>query len=89
MAKEDKIIDINQQITKLQARRKRLEDKRRAQISTIMLRCGATALPDDVLAGVIVEAVRAYAANYQRLSTWKNEGKKIIHPGRGRRKANA
>jgi hypothetical protein len=43
-------------------------------------------MPDEILAGVILEAVRAYEKNDSRVSTWESEGLKILKPGRGRKK---
>lgn len=86
MPKEDKILDIDYQINKLQVRKKRLEEKRKLQMSAIISRCGASTLPDDVLAGAILDAVKAYTTKDHRLSSWKEEGQRIVRPGRGRRK---
>jgi hypothetical protein len=86
MATSEKIKDIDSRIQKLASRKKKLEDKRKTQISTIITRCGANTLPDDILAGAILDAVRAYAVNDSRINSWKNEGIKITKPGRGRKK---
>lgn len=87
MVASNRIKDIDAQINFLQSRKKKLEDRRKDQLSTIMSRCHATTLPDEVLAGAILDAVRAYNSKDPCLSKWQQEGVKILKPGRGKRKA--
>lgn len=86
MAKSNRIESINSKISLLQARKKKVESKRGAQLLKILTRCGADKLPQEILAGALVEAVRAYAQNDNRISAWKSDGKTILKPGRGRKK---
>lgn len=87
MAILKKIQDIDSKISKLSARKKRLEEKGNTKLFTILSRCGANQISEDVLAGGILDIVKAVHNNDQRVSSWKNEGTKILKPGRGRRKA--
>lgn len=86
MATSERLETIDSQINKLQNRKKKLEEKRKSQITAILNRCGANKMSDEVLAGAILEAVRAFSQNDQRISTWKSEGTKILKPGRGRKR---
>lgn len=86
MASSTRIKDLDAQIHFLQTRKKKLEDRRKEQITTILARCGANNLPDDVLAGAILEAVQAYSKNDPRLPQWQQIGLKILKPGRGKKK---
>lgn len=86
MASSTRIKDLDAQILFLQTRKKKLEDRRKEQITTILARCGANNLPDDVLAGAILEAVQAYEKNDPRLPNWQQAGTKILRPGRGKKK---
>ncbi len=86
MATSERLKTIDTQINKLQSRKKKLEEKRKNQITTILNRCGANKMSDEVLAGAVLEAVRAYNQNDRRVSTWETEGHKILKPGRGKKK---
>jgi hypothetical protein len=86
MASKKRLQTIDIQINKLQTRKKKLEAKRKNKITTILNRCGANKMPDEVLAGAVLEAVRAFEKNDQRISSWQSEGSKILKPGRGRKK---
>jgi hypothetical protein len=86
MATSERLKTIDSQINKLQSRKKKLEEKRKNQITTILNRCGANKMSDEVLAGAVLEAVRAFNQNDKRISTWQTEGSKILRPGRGKKK---
>lgn len=86
MATSERLKTIDTQINKLQTRKKKLEEKRKNQITTILNRCGASKISDEVLAGAVLEAVRAFNQNDRRISTWQAEGSKILKPGRGKKK---
>ena len=87
MATSERLKTIDTQINKLQSRKKKLEEKRKNQITTILNRCGATKMSDEVLAGAVLEAVRTYnQKDQQRISTWEAEGHKILKPGRGKKR---
>ena len=86
MATTERLKTIDSQINKLQTRKKKLEEKRKNQITTILNRCGASKMSDEVLAGAVLEAVRAFNQNDRRVSTWQTEGSKILKPGRGKKK---
>jgi hypothetical protein len=86
MVKNVRIEKIDLKIDKLQARKKRLEWKRTNQLIKILNRCGTNKMSDAILAGVILEAVRACKQNDTRVSTWESEGLKILKPGRGRKR---
>ena len=86
MAARERLQTIDIQINKLQTRKKKLEAKRKNKITMILNRCGANKMPDDVLAGAVLEAVRAFEKNDHRISIWQSDGSKILNPGRGRKK---
>lgn len=86
MATSERLKTIDTQISKLQTRKKRLEEKRKNQITTILNRCGANKMPDEILAGAVLEAARAYAQNDRRVATWEADGVKILKPGRGKKR---
>lgn len=86
MAKSNRIEAIDNMINLLQARKKRVENKRGDHLIKILTRCGADKMPDEVLAGAVLEAARAFAKNDNRVSSWQSEGKSILKPGRGRKK---
>lgn len=86
MATSERLKTIDSQISRLQNRKKKLEEKRKNQITTILNRCGANKMSDEILAGAVLEAVRAFNQNDKRISTWQNEGSKILKPGRGKKK---
>lgn len=86
MVASTRIKDIEAQINSLQSRKRKLEDRRKEQISTILSRCGANNLPDDILAGAILEVVKAVSHNDPRISQWQQTGTKILKPGRGKKK---
>jgi len=86
MATNERLKTIDTQINQLQARKKRLEEKRKSQITTILNRCGANKIPDEILAGAVLEAVRAFNKNEQCVTQWHSEGQKIIRPGRGKKR---
>jgi hypothetical protein len=86
MVKNVRIETIDLKIDQLQARKKKLEGKRTNQFTKILNRCGANKMSDAILAGVILEAVRAFNQNDSRVSTWESEGLKILKPGRGRKR---
>jgi len=86
MATSERLKTIDSQINKLQIRKKKLEERRKNQITTILNRCGATKMSDAVLAGAILEAVRAISQNDHRVATWEAEGANILKPGRGKKK---
>ncbi|WP_032113097.1 conjugal transfer protein TraD [Candidatus Paracaedibacter symbiosus] len=87
MASSTRIQDINAQIHFLQSRKRKLEDRRKDQITTILARCGASNLPDDILAGALLEAVQAFTKNDSRIPQWQQAGLKILKPGRGKKKS--
>ncbi len=82
----ERIKTLDDKIDQLQTRKRKLERKRAAQITKILNRCGVNILPDEILAGVVLEAVRAYKENDSRVAAWESEGLKILKPGRGRKK---
>ena len=86
MAANERLQKIDIRINKLQTRKKKLEAKRKDKIITILNRCGANKIPDEVLAGAVLEAVRAFEKNDRCISTWQSEGSKILKPGRGRKR---
>jgi hypothetical protein len=86
MATSERLKTIDTQINKLQTRKKKLEEKRKNQITTILNRCGANKMSDEVLAGAVLEAVRAFNQNDRRISAWQAEGTKILKPGRGKKR---
>jgi hypothetical protein len=86
MATSERLKTIDSQINKLQSRKKKLEEKRKNQITTILNRCGANKMSDEILAGAVLEAVRAFNQNDRRISTWQAEGSKILKPGRGKKR---
>lgn len=86
MAKNVRIETLDRKIDLLQSRKKKIEAKKTTQLTKILNRCGANKMPDEILAGVILEAARAYEKNDSRVSTWESEGLKILKPGRGRKK---
>ena len=86
LVKNARIETIDHKIDQLQARKKRLEEKRTNQFIKILNRCGANKISDEILSGVILDAVRACKENDSRVSTWESEGLKILKPGRGRKR---
>ncbi|MBM3468183.1 MAG: hypothetical protein FJX71_01970 [Alphaproteobacteria bacterium] len=86
MATSDRLKTIDNQINKLQSRKKKLEEKRKNQITTILNRCGASKISDEILAGAVLDAVRAFNKNDRRIATWEAEGHKILKPGRGKKR---
>ncbi len=86
MAKNVRIETLDRKIDLLQSRKKKIEAKKTTQLTKILNRCGANKISDEVLAGVVLEAVRACKENDSRVSTWESEGLKILKPGRGRKK---
>ena len=84
MATSKRLQTIDTQINILQNRKKKLEEKRKNQLTLILNRCGAQKMPDDVLAGAILEATKAFSQNDGRVADWRSAGLKIIKPGRGR-----
>lgn len=86
MAKNVRIETLDRKIDQLQSRKIKIEAKKPNQLTKILNRCGANKMPDEILAGVILEAVRACKENDNRVSTWESEGLKILKPGRGRKK---
>jgi len=86
MATSERLKTIDTQINKLQTRKKKLEEKRKNQVTTILNRCGANKMSDEVLAGAVLEAVRAFNQNDRRISAWQAEGTKILKPGRGKKR---
>ncbi len=51
-----------------------------------MNRCGAYDLPTKVLAGAVIDAVRAVDRKDKCVSKCETEGRKIRKPGRGKKK---
>lgn len=86
MIKNVRIKNLDDKINHLQIRKKKLEGKRTSQLTKVLNRCGANTMPDEILAGAVFEAVKAYKQNDSRVFTWKSEGLKILKPGRGRKK---
>ncbi|MBX9787117.1 MAG: hypothetical protein K2Y08_07250 [Alphaproteobacteria bacterium] len=86
MIKNIRIERLDGKINQLQTRKKKLEGKRISQLTKVLNRCGANTMPDEILAGAVLEAVKAYNQNDARVSTWKSEGLKILKPGRGKKK---
>lgn len=86
MTKDIQIKKLDLKINQLQNRKTRLEAQKTNQLTKILNRCGADNLSDEILAGVILEAVRACQQNDSQVSTWESEGLKILKPGRGRKK---
>lgn len=86
MVKNVRIERLDGKINQLQARKKKLEGKRINQLTKVLNRCGANTMPDEILAGAILEAVTAYKQNDARVFTWKSDGIKILKPGRGKKK---
>ncbi len=86
MVKNKRIETLDLKINQLKDRKKRLERKRINQLMKILNRCGANKMSDEILAGIVLEAVRAYKQNDTRVSAWKAEGLKILKPGRGRKR---
>ena len=86
LLKNVRIETLDHKINKLQTRKKRLEAKKTSQLTKILNRCGADKISDEILAGVVLEAVKASQKNDSRVSTWESEGLKILKPGRGRKK---
>jgi|GEM_PF-1391053 len=87
LVKNMRIETLDLKINQLHARKKRIEAKRTTQFAKILNRCHAHEMPEEILAGAILEAVRAYKQNDSRVSTWKSEGLKVLKPGRGRRRS--
>ena len=86
MLKNLRIENIDDKINKLQARKKKLEDKKTRKLIRILNRCGVNTITHEILAGALLEAVKAYEKNDSRVSTWKSEGLKVLKPGRGKKK---
>ena len=86
MANNVRIETLDLKIDQLQSRKKKIEAKKTTQLTKILNRCGANKIPDEILAGIILEAARAYDKNDSRISAWQSEGLKILKPGRGRKK---
>ena len=86
MENTERLKTIDTQLGKLQARKKKIEEKRKNKINVILSRCGAHKMPDELLAGAVLEVVKAFNQNDPRISAWKSEGSKILKPGRGRKK---
>lgn len=84
--KTSKTKDIEKQIQILQEKKKKIEDKEREKITLVLKRCNADKIPFEVLAGAILEASKSYAANDDVINDWKEQGKKILNPGRGKKK---
>jgi hypothetical protein len=81
LIKNVRIKNLDDKINHLQTRKKKLEGKRTSQLTKVL-----NTMPDEILAGAVFEAVKAYKQNDSRVSTWKSEGLKILKPGRGRKK---
>lgn len=86
MAKESKIQDLEKQILALQEKKRRIEEKRRSKISTIISRCNADKMPDEVLAGAILYASKAFTSHDKVVEEWRLQGKSVLNPGRGKKK---
>lgn len=86
MAANERLKTIDTRINQLQARKKKIEEKRKNQLTTILNRCGASKMPDEVLAGAVLEAARAFNQGDQRVTQWKSDGSKILKPGRGKKR---
>lgn len=86
MLKNLRIENIDDKINKLQARKKKLEDNKTRKLIKILNRRGLNTMPPEILAGALLEAVKAYEKNDSRVSTWKSEGLKVLKPGRGKKK---
>jgi hypothetical protein len=86
LLKSVRIERIDQKIDQLQTRRKRLEAKKTDQLVRILNRCRAEKMSHEILAGVVLEAVKACKQNDSRVSTWESEGLKILKPGRGKKR---
>ena len=71
LVKNIRIENLDDKINQLQARKKKLEGKRTIQLTKILNRCGANTMPDEILAGAVLEATKAYKQNDARVSSWK------------------
>jgi hypothetical protein len=86
MIKNNKLEKLEKQMNLLLARKKRVENKRTQEFMKIMNRCGIDKLPHEVLAGALLEAARAYGKKDSRVMAWEAEGRKVLKPGRGKKK---
>ncbi|HLD95392.1 MAG TPA: hypothetical protein VI959_01970 [Alphaproteobacteria bacterium] len=86
MAKDTKLADIENKISSLVEKKRRIEEKQKDKILTILNRCNAEKIPMEVLAGAILSASRSFSQNADVVNKWQEEGKKILNPGRGRKK---
>ncbi len=77
---------IERQISKLQAKKKKIKERESKKLAAIIFKCGAANLSPEILAGALLEAVQAHNDNDSKISIWQKEGQKVLHPGRGRRK---
>lgn len=85
---KEKLKSIETMINKLQTKKKKLEDRSKDQIIKIIHRCNATNIPQEVIAGAIWDATKAYEEKGDRAKTLKDIGNKLMNPGRGRRPKN-
>ncbi|MBM3468942.1 MAG: hypothetical protein FJX71_05885 [Alphaproteobacteria bacterium] len=86
MVKNNRLEKIETQINQLHIRKRKLENKRSDQLIKFINRCGANKLPNEILAGAVIEVVRAVGQKDKRISQWESEGRTILKPGRGRKK---
>lgn len=77
---------LQNQISKLLTRKQKLESKRSGHLIKILNRCCAYNLPTEVLAGAVIDSVRAVNRKDKRVSQWEIDGRKILKPSRGQKK---
>lgn len=86
MNQDKKLQNIEQMIKELQLKKKRIEERRVEKVVKILTRCGIQDMPDEVLAGAIYDAVEAFKNDAASVRQWREDGARILRPGRGRRR---
>lgn len=86
MSTTEKLLTIEDQILQLQEKKKKVEDKRKKDLADLIHRTGALALPDPIIAGILVDMVTKFPIEKKEMERLESLGKAILKPGRGRRK---
>ena len=62
----------------LQDKKKKLEEKQILQLAQLIKKSGAYSLSSEILVGVMIEAVKAFKDNQERVKKWQQSGKEFL-----------
>ena len=92
MIVQENFQEIDAKIKVLQAKKKKMVETRKVQLSnflTLLLDIsGAKVLPQEILAGALIDAAEKFQSKNEILKTWQEKGGQLLSQLRGKKSKN-